>query len=410
MSNSEDIQQLADYCVKCGMCLPVCPTYRITRNEAESPRGRIALIQGLLSGQLQYQGKTAQYLEHCLYCGNCEQICPSDVNYLQLMDDAKACAQQTTKASRLKKIPFDLLTRPRSNGVLRLLLRLYKLSGLRFLVQHSGLLHLLKLTEPDAILDNLGKHLKLKSRYPTQAPLKAKVALFTGCLGNWFEQQTLRDSIKLLNLLGYEVHIPEQACCGALHQHNGFMDTARQYANFNIKHFLQQDYAAILFTASGCGAQLAQMDETLHPRATEFHNKLFSVSRFILQQAGLKDCSFKPLAEAVMLHTPCTLRNSLNQPDDVMVLLKFIPGIKLQPLSEQHGCCGAAGWNMISSPRMASQIRQSMLDEILVNKPTILVTSNIGCQLHLAAGLSTQKHAIKVMHPVSLLYQQVSTH
>ncbi len=385
------INQLADQCVKCGMCLPSCPTYQLNNNENESPRGRIALMQGIVQGDLPLSSNVIQHLDHCLGCLSCENICPSTVQYETLID---AIREYTVlkKPRPFQANLISLLIKPVVQNSVFPLLRFYQLSGIQKLLRLSGLLKIIRLNKLEQLLPELNPQLKLKAHYSAKQNSLGSVALFTGCMGKLFEQKTLLASIKVLTQLGYDVDIPPQVCCGALHQHSGFRLQADTLAKTNQKFLLNDSdsYQAILFTASGCGTQLKSSLKQANIKVT-------SIMDFIQQHTNKHPVFFNPVEQSIAIHQPCSLKNTLKQADAVITLLNKIPMLKITELQSQ--CCGAAGKNMISQADLAARIRQPLLTQITDSIDTV-VSSNIGCALHIGAGL---QHKIPVVHPIELI-------
>lgn len=396
MKLEQTITQLADQCVKCGMCLPACPTYQLKKNENESPRGRIALMQGIVSGELVLDKKVTKYLDHCVNCLSCEKICPSTVQYQTLIDSIR----EYTVNQQQNYLPANItstLLKPAIKNTVFNLLRLYQASGLQFLLRATGLLKIFALKEADALLPQLSARLKPKSHYPkspldSQQHAPATVALFTGCMGTLFEQQAVLDSIKVLTQLGFNVDIPEQQCCGALHQHSGYTQQANSFAEHNKQAFLNhKKYTAILFTASGCGAQLkASLNQNRVP--------VNSVMQFVFEYSKLNRLTLNPIKQHIALHQPCSLKNVLHEEQAVIELLHAIPQLVISGIEAQ--CCGAAGKNMLTQAKLAKQIRTPILKQVDSVSPDIVVSSNIGCALHLKAGLENN---IALKHPIELL-------
>lgn len=399
---SQKISQFADQCVKCGMCLPICPTYQISKNENESPRGRIALMQGIVHGDLSLTPKVKNHLDHCVSCLSCEKICPSTVQYETLIDGIReytTTKQQSNSAAKL----ISFLITPVIQNSLFSLLRFYQLSGMQTLMRKSGLLKLIGIHAQEQLLPKLSQRLNLKTHYPTKLEALGTVALFTGCMGNLFEQKAILASIQVLNTLGYNVDIPEQVCCGALHQHSGFPDKAEMLAEKNRQSLLpNKNYATIIFTASGCGAQLKSV-------LKQSSLPVSSVMQFIQQHAKNYPLKFEAIEHTnVAVHQPCSLKNVLGEDAAVIQILNAIPGLTVTELQAQ--CCGAAGKNMLTQTHLANQIRQPLLEQISKASPDVIVSSNIGCALHLMAGLKidSSEKEIPLHHPIELLAKSLS--
>ncbi len=407
MHTAKQLNALADRCVKCGMCLPHCPTYHLTRDESESPRGRIALIQGLTGGQLAFSEKLGTHLENCLKCRACERVCPSLVPYGELIDGAlthiaREVAPPTARRLRL----LNLITQRTTLRTFAMLLRVYQRSGLRALLRGSGLLKLLGLARHDGLLPSLPSAHTWQTYYPAQNTARGDVALFTGCIADAFDQATSRAAIQVLTQLGYGVHVPPtQRCCGALHLHNQQPEQASALAQENLTAFGALDVQAIISTASGCGATLSEYAND--PRATGFTHKVVDISAFIASIRWPDNVTLSPLKACVAVHDPCSLTHVLRQHAQPYALLRKIPDIELVCLPDRARCCGAAGSYMLTHPTQADTLRDEKLVGIEQLGAQILVTSNIGCALHLAAGLREKNLSIEVMHPITLLARQL---
>ena len=418
----------ADHCVKCGLCLPHCPTYTLTLDENESPRGRIALLQGLASGALETDERLAGHLDHCLACRACESVCPSGVQYGRILDDGRALLAERRPlrgtARRLHDLALGLVTHRRRRRALARLLRLYQRSGLRRAVRATGLLRLLDLgaggrrpghrpSDWEAQLPPVPAPPRWQARYPAQGERRATVALFTGCVGEALDGPTLNAAVRVLTRLGYEVLVPPaQTCCGALHQHGGDPHTARRLARDNLAAFADEQITAVVSCASGCGAQLAEYgaldwdDAAERDRAEALAGRVVDIGAFLADRDW--PVTPAPLAARALVHEPCTLRNVLHAEAAAYRLLARIPGLDVEPLAGNALCCGAAGSYMLTEPEMARALRAPKLDAVEAGGPDLLVTSNIGCALHLAAGLRERgRPAPEVVHPIVLLDRQL---
>lgn len=394
------IQQEANQCVKCGLCLPACPTYAVTQNECESPRGRIALLDGLAKQQLPLTGKAQLYLDHCLTCRACEAVCPANVQYGELIDHGRVMLKQMhpsqSQSNGLPRVLDWSIRHPLFLNSLRPILRLYQRSGLQFMLRKLRILKLLKLERLDAFLPALVRSITWKDFYPAQTKEQGCVALFTGCIGNLVDQATLLATIKVLTYCGYSVYVPsEQQCCGAMHLHAGFAGEAVQFVEINRNAFKQFNVEAIISVVSGCTVVLK-----------EYALPVFDVSEFLENITWPVQLKFKSLSQQVMVHTPCTLRNVLKQADAPVKLLQKIPGLKLQYLKKAT-CCGAAGAYMMQHPTMSEQLLQNVLDELNMTAIDWLLTSNLGCHLHIAKALREKGYKTRVAHPIMLIAQQL---
>ena len=394
-----------DRCVKCGLCLPHCPTFRLSGIEADSPRGRISLMQAMDSPDVSWSPGLFRYLDRCLECRACEAMCPSKVPFGQLMDSARtrleAQRQRSLPGRWLRAAGLAMLTSPARLKLLGLGLGLYQRLGLQDLVTRlpglpPGLRRLNRLLP--------ARHAAAAAPLQETAETRGTVELFRGCIASLIDAHTLAAARRLLQQLGYRVDVPaRQGCCGALHQHNGDPRTAARLAEDNRIAFGDSNHP-ILVTASGCAAQLLDYG-TLYGE-TGVSQRVSDILHFLLahERTALQ---FSPLPQTVAVHVPCSHRNVLGQAQDILAILDWIPGLRPLPLNPQGGCCGAAGSYLLSQPEVADQLRDDMLEPLAASGARLLVTSNIGCSLHLQAGLKEKGLDIAVLHPVVLLARQL---
>jgi len=390
MKTANNIVQASNQCVKCGLCSTVCPTYQLTHDEAESARGRIALMQGLVQGQLSLTTTAQTHLESCLSCGLCETVCPAQVDYSDLIDSTKLWLRENNRpASRLSQALCWLIQKPWRLRVLHhLLYRLQQLGLLRWLKKMPATLQ-----RTPSYLPALLPPKTWQTHYPSShTHHKRHVGLFQGCLQSMLDQATLTDSILLLNRLGFDVHIPKKSvCCGALALHSGHPEKITPcHPAFNA---LSLD--AVITTTPGCSAVMKPAD---------FHAPLIDIHPF-LAAADWSSVRFRTSSLTLALHVPCT-QNRQFSATMIQQLLQKIPGISVVPFESGKTCCGAAGTYMLDHPEMADGLCAKLLEK-LPEKTDILLSSNLGCLLHLQRFLQTNKSKIKVQHPISLLAQYV---
>jgi glycolate oxidase iron-sulfur subunit len=401
-----DLLADADICVKCGLCLPHCPTYGKTQNENESPRGRIALIQAWAGGHLETSEKLVAHIDNCLLCRSCEKVCPAVVPYSRLIDNFRARlygeGHSSLALSLLKKIAHrKTLNRWAEAG-----LRRYQASRLQKTARFLGLPRLLRLDKidrlvPDADKANVNRQ-PLKTYYPASGEVKGTVGLFTGCMGSLLDRETVDAAITLLTVAGFNVSLPrQQTCCGALDLHDGDRDTAEQLAAINYRAFAEPDLKAIVTIASGCGSRLRDY------RQREFAAKVVDISEFLSRSGVDFSARLTPLAASVCLHAPCSLKNVMREEQGALKLLRQLPGIAITALPETVQCCGSAGSYMLEHPQMAQALLGDLLETALESRPDYLLSSNIGCALHIAAGLRERGIGMEVIHPVVLIARQL---
>ena len=410
-NTSAHILSLADRCVKCGLCLPQCPTYALTANENESPRGRIALIQGWLTGELAPTSQLTQHIDQCLLCRRCERVCPSVVPYGEIIDQSKALLNEKINtrfslSSFISNSSIKLLLNKNFSGILISSLRLLQKTGFFYLAQKSGLFKLFGLQRLMSYLPKLDKPIKTKNFYPATNSDKGNIALFTGCLSKQLEPATVNASIKLLNQLGYGVYVPEQqVCCGALHFHEGNKQQAVTFANANIDVFNQQkNISHVISLVNGCTSQLKeypQLDTT-----KTFKPEIKDIIEFLTEVEWPDNIALNPISKNVALQIPCSLQNSLRAEDKLLSLINRIPNLSIDTIYNR--CCGAAGSYFLRHPTFSDQLKETAVSQLNQASPDLIISSNIGCALQLKAGLTQSKNTPLVIHPVVLLEQQIS--
>ena len=388
------IAAFADECVKCGLCLPHCPTYALERSETESPRGRIALAAAGTSGAVPAGFDLRLHLDHCLGCMACERVCPVPVHYGALLTGTRAALPAARARPRAL---LGILSRPR---LLRVAGRLARLTFARhwmpplaraLLPEDSALRAAIGLL---AVLPRIAKTESAKSNARAS---RGHVALFGGCVQSVFESDVQQAAQRLLQAAGFEVTRIDDLCCGALAAHTGAAGRARDLGE-RVRAAFERSGAPTLITATpGCLGTL---------RATLPDTRIEEAIGFIAAHAG--ELEFEPMDARAALHLPCTQVNVARNGDAVRGLLARVPGLQIEVLPTQAQCCGAAGSHMLEFPMRAAAYREKVLATLPQPAPDLLLTSNIGCRLHLAAGLRECAKQIAVEHPMSLLAQQLS--
>jgi glycolate oxidase iron-sulfur subunit len=394
----------ADKCVKCALCLPHCPTYRVTLDEGESPRGRIALMQGLATGALEASPRLAAHLDHCLSCRACEAVCPAEVPYGKLIDAARLeLRRHGYKEPWIARHFASHMRGPLRRRLLHRALRLAERTGLSRLAARIGPAFLKRLLE---FAPTVPPPKAWREHYPPRQSSGVKVSLFQGCVADMTQPQVNVAAIAVLNAIGIEVHLPtKQVCCGALDQHAGRSTQAASLARANLKAFAGG--APVLGTASGCVATLKDYPLLVGDAGVDLAYRAEDLSSYLARNDIVPRIDFQPWEARVLVQQPCTLRNVLQGDKAVVELLALIPGLKVKTLAASMGCCGAAGSYMLTQAAQADAFAEEFVKVIAADKPDALVSSNVGCALHLTAALRRRGLEIRVMHPVEVLAQQL---
>lgn len=393
-----------DGCTQCGICLSSCPTFAKSKDPEQSPMGRIRLMRSLKNNSSEGMALEKQEkLESCLGCYSCELVCPSKVNFGTMLDESLARLHAQRPLPRITRMMLWLACNVALLKSILTVTYLAQVLGLRALLAKLGLLKLMGLQRANVLLGRVGYPSALKNRIH-QPRNDQRVALFTGCFSSVMEQEIQQAAIDVCNAIGLHVALPKgQGCCGALHRHNGEVEIAAKLARNNIKAFSANQADAIITTSSGCGASLKKYAEWLDGEALP--TPAMDVSHYLANALRQHKLQFKQLPLKVALHTPCTLRQSEEQEQAVVELLQNIPGLEIVALSGVPRCCGAGGSQMLSQPEMADALRNDMLDEIKAIGADVLISSNLGCAMHLRNGLVQAESTIPLQHPVQLIAQ-----
>jgi len=383
---------LADQCVMCGLCLPHCPTYRISLDEAESPRGRIALARWIAGGTLEPDPAALTHLDQCLDCLSCQKVCPSEVRYGEIITRTRAMLGRRSRGfvGRLLTDPARLVLLARIGARLKADRWVPRLA--RWL---PAPLRTLAERIPAAPAANPIPH----------APLVAdrgRIALFRGCVASVYDRDTHEAARVLLGALGYEVVVPEGTpCCGALARHAGDVDAADREVAGACAAIAEANGAAVLVSASGCFGELR--DHVARAGGPP----VVDIDGFLARDARIDALRFRALDARAALHLPCTQVNVVGEIASIRALLARIPGLTVLAVPEQPRCCGAAGNYFIEHPAIADRLRDEKLAQIDADGPDIVLTTNIGCRIHLANGLRARAAAPPVLHPLALLARQL---
>ncbi len=410
---NEDLSA-TNQCVMCGLCLEHCPTYALTRHEADSPRGRISLMQAFNLGQLPLSDSLVRHLDGCLACRACEAVCPAIVPYGRLIDTAQqfVIQRRTWRARLVSTLMTPMLSHRWLRTVLSGLVNLYQRTGLQSVVRGYILLKLPGLQRSESFIGSVKPRELPFSTNSTKynSTEQGSVALFTGCFAEIFDRDTLASTYRVLRYLGDNVVVPvTQTCCGALHQHSGKPKKALDFFEQNIAAFDDPRITSIVSSATGCGVMLSEYGQHLcQENAVRFTQRHFDISAYLVEKNWEDRLKLKPLNEKVVVHTPCSLSHVLRQPEYPLLLLRRIPEIELFELPENNRCCGAAGTHMLRQPAAADALLQDKLDYLRNRGARILVTTNFGCRLHFEAGLRRANLNIEVVHPITLIARSLS--
>ncbi len=402
-------------CVHCGFCTATCPTYVLLGDELDSPRGRIYLIREMLEKDQPPTQEVVKHIDRCLSCLACMTTCPSGVNYMHLVDQARVKIEEEYQRPLAERALRAILARVLPNPTL-----------FRFSMILAGLGRplsaLLPASDPASASPTLWRRLKamlalaprsLPARgptggtvFPAEGTRRGRVALLQGCAQQVLAPRINRAAVGLLTRHGVEVVlVKDEQCCGALTHHLGYDGDALGRARANITAWLAEadrgGLDAILVTASGCGTvikdygyMLREDREFAAPAA-----KVSALAKDITEYVGALDLrsQLQNSDLVVAYHSACSLQHGQKITQAPKELLSKT-GFVVKDVPESHLCCGSAGTYNILQPDIASRLRDRKVANIAMVKPDVIAAGNIGCMVQIASGTS-----VPVLHTVELL-------
>ena len=371
-------------CVACGLCLPHCPTFVVTGQDTESPRGRIALMRAVQNEGAPLTAEVVRSMETCVQCRGCETACPSGVPFGHLMEGTRAVlAAEGHITPWWQRLGLSLLRRRRlllaASTLLALAVRLRLLPSRR-----------------------LGLPADMPLRRGRLRPGGSDAWLFTGCVMDAWQRQTHHAAQRVLAAAGVGVAPTGGAapCCGALHTHAGLVTDAAAIARTVIAG-LSGDDRPVLVDSAGCGAALKDYGHLLGTAEAEaFSARVFDVHEWLVERLDdlLDGRSVVPLALTVAVQDPCHLRHVQRAHEAVPAVLEpFVR--RLVTLDDDGLCCGAGGAYSMLEPELATAIRRRKTAAVHRSGATVLASANPGCSLHLSAA------GLDVRHPLELVAQ-----
>ena len=389
-------------CVHCGFCTATCPTYALLGDELDSPRGRIYLIKNMLeSGQPATQ-ETVKHLDRCLSCLSCMTTCPSGVNYMHLVDEARAHVEETYRRPLFERILRDVLAyaMPRPK-LFRLSLIGAKLaSPLRPVAQAFGATRIAALLGLVPKVMPSPQAFGRPGTYEPSAGKKGRVALLMGCVQSVLDPGINAATIRLLTRLGYEVVVSgEETCCGSLTHHMGKEHDALARARRSIDQWTRADVDHVIVTASGCGTtikdygHMLRLDPDYAGKARAISAKAKDITEFL----SMVDLPAGQGAMKLAYHSACSMQHGQKIKTEPLKLLRRA-GFTVMEVPEGHLCCGSAGTYNILQPEIAAKLRERKVANIESLSPEAIATGNIGCITQI--GLGT---AIPIVHTIELL-------
>ncbi|MET4172136.1 glycolate oxidase iron-sulfur subunit [Bradyrhizobium sp. LA6.1] len=401
-------------CVHCGFCTATCPTYVLLGDELDSPRGRIYLIKEMLEKDQTPTAEVVKHVDRCLSCLSCMTTCPSGVNYMHLVDQARVRIEQRYQRPLTERLLRQVLAFVLPNP------QLFR-TGMWLARLARPLAVFLPTPRPSAtpgLIQRLKAMLALApNRLPSPGPLpgsvfaalgkkRGRVALLQGCAQQVLAPRINQAAISLLTRHGIEVVlVRDEQCCGALTHHLGNDQDALARARANVaawrKEAAGEGLDAILVTASGCGTvikdygYLLREDTAFAADAAQVSALAKDITEFV---AGLELATTTPQDNIVVAyHSACSLQHGqkiTGLPKELLSKNGFV----VKDVPESHLCCGSAGTYNILQPELAGRLRDRKVANIASVKPDMIAAGNIGCMVQIASGTS-----VPVVHTIELL-------
>lgn len=356
----------SDQCVLCSQCLPYCPTYQHRQHESYSPRGRVALIQGLMSGCIHPSETLREVLDDCLLCRACEAHCPAKVPYYELMLAARNLLA--------KQVPLPLM------------------SSTRLAFQ-------LKLVDlPQKLLQYVSYPLAWRDYYPSQqSNSRGRVILYPGCSTLIFSRPALAAAISLVTRLGWDVYLPpDQHCCGAWFARAGQKTSAQHHQHYHYQRFTAIQPEAVITLSPLC---LQHLNAS---KPKEIKLSILSLEEWLCQTETQVPFTFQPLEGKTIVHASCHLYYPKDLTKPLFNLLKKIPKLQWLVLPHAKQCCGASAWISQGDPGIRNTLRQEKAIEIQKEHPDFILTTHSGCGYQIAKGLYDLGEPIQIGHTAEL--------
>jgi glycolate dehydrogenase iron-sulfur subunit len=396
-----EAERILRSCVHCGFCTATCPTYRLLGDELDGPRGRIYLIKSLLEGK-ETSSKTLLHLDRCLTCLACETSCPSGVEYGHLLDIGRQQISKKVKRT-LSERCYRYLIRLILPHPQRFSFFLRMGRSIRFLLPNKY-----RQMIPES---NYDKHQAKKNE---AAKYTRKMILFSGCVQPSLSPQTNSASASLLNKLGIEAIISNgEKCCGAIDHHMAVDGGGLSFLKNNIDEwwpYIEQGIEAIVISASGCGAMIKDYgyilrnDTVYKYKAQRISMLTKDIGEIIAAEdiATLKKI-IKASPKRFAFQNPCSLQHGQKMEGETEELLKNI-GYQIDTIEDANQCCGSAGTYSLLQSDLSEKLRRKKISALDAVKPDVIMTANIGCQLHLQ-----QATEIPVKHWIEILEEDIQS-
>ena len=403
--DNKSTEQILRKCVHCGMCNTTCPTFKLLGDELDGPRGRIYLIQDMLENEKKPSKNIVKHIDRCLSCYGCMTTCPSNVNYMHIIDHGRNYIEKNYQRPFLDRILRDALSKILPNIILfksmSFLANLFRPFQFFLPSKLKNMIRLMPISFPE-------KKFKEKKIYSIKSKKKfARVALLTGCVQKALSPQINEATIRLLNRHGVEVVVPKKIrCCGSLNHHLGKADLAHQdfINNINVWYdeYIKGNLDAILSNTSGCGTTLKDYgfifrdNKELKKKAKKISELTKDVSEYLFENIKL---NFKTKTKKIKIayHSACSMQHGQKVHSQPVELLNRTDN-EVMEIPDGHLCCGSAGTYNILQNEIAEQLLKEKVKNIESIEPDVILTGNIGCITQISNATK-----IPILHTVEIL-------
>ena len=404
-------------CIRCGLCLAVCPTYREDLSEITSPRGRVALARKGMEGELDLSPNLFEQMYACFDCLACNAICPVGIRPADLAMDMRVLQEQRQPKAWKNALFGGLFPKPIRMEIATWPLRLYQSLGIRRLVYALGLRKLLpgRLRDLEAMLPRLPQRplrrvLPEISQVKGTAPPRYRVGFFLGCLQRLMFAGESAAAVRVLTRNGCTVVTPkETVCCGMPALGFGKVEQAQQQARHNIQLFEKAEVQYIITDCATCGSTLKDYGKILADdpawaeRAATFSKKVRDISEFLLSIPLEKPTG--RVEGRITYHDPCHLRRGQGVWKQPRALLQMIDGLEFVELPEADWCCGLAGTQLITHYESSLKTLKRKTDNLAATQAGYVASGCPACQMQLIVGVQRAGLDMQVVHPIALLDQ-----
>jgi glycolate oxidase iron-sulfur subunit len=399
-------------CIRCGLCLAVCPTYREHLKETSSPRGRVALARKAIEGEMALSPNLAEQMYACFACMACEAICPVGIRPAELALEMRSVQEQIAPSGWKRPLFEDLIPHPGRMEAATFPLRLYQALGIRRVAAPAlarfapGQLADLEAMLPKAPLRPLRP--VLPEITPARGEANYRVGFFLGCAQSLLFAGESAAAVRVLARSGCTVITPRQTqCCGMPARGYGRLDLVRDLARHNVALFERQPLDWIVTDCATCGSTLKdygallQDDPEWAERAAAFSSKVRDISE-VLAEIPLAPPSIR-LHARVTYHDPCHLRRGQGVWKQPRALLERLDGVDFVELPEADWCCGSAGSQLITHYETSLKVLSRKIDAVESTGAAVVASGCPGCQMQLTAGIKRRKLPVRVVHPITLI-------